>query len=125
MAKRSTSSRSRGAAVEDVSELDLGSDKLYFKIGEVAEIVGVPPYVLRYWETEFKAVKPQKSRTQHRVYRRRDVALLLKIKHLLYAQKFTIAGARQQLKEAPEACLPAQPSGVYLARQSLSRLRAM
>src|SRR5690606_7708132 len=67
----------------------------------------------------------QKSRTHHRVYRRRDVALLLKIKHLLYAQKFTIAGARQQLKEAPERCEPARPSGVYLTRQSLVRLRAL
>ncbi|MEM6296363.1 MAG: MerR family transcriptional regulator [Myxococcota bacterium] len=99
--------------------LDLGSDKLYFKIGEVSEIVGVPAYVLRYWETEFKAVKPQKSRTQQRVYRRRDVETLLKIKQLLYVEKFTIAGARQQLKEASAACTPAPASGVYLAKQSL------
>lgn len=105
--------------------LDLGSDKLYFKIGEVAAIVGVPPYVLRYWETEFKAVKPRKSRSQQRVYRRRDVVTLLKIKHLLYGQKFTIAGARQQLKEAPNDCEMAAPSGVYLARQSLTRVQAV
>jgi DNA-binding transcriptional MerR regulator len=104
-------------------EVDLGSDKLYFKIGEVAEIVGVPAYVLRYWETEFRAVKPQKSRTQQRVYRRRDVVTLLKIKHLLYEQKFTIAGARKQLKEAPEACTMAPPSGAYLVRESLAKVR--
>lgn len=114
----------RSAAAEP-DDLDLGSDKLYFKIGEVSEIVGVPAYVLRYWETEFKTLRPQKSRTQQRVYRRRDVATLLKIKHLLYEQKFTIAGARKQLKEAGEACEMATPSGAYLARQSLERVRAL
>lgn len=103
--------------------LDLGSEKLYFKIGEVAEIVGVEPYVLRYWETEFRAVKPQKSRSQQRVYRRRDVETLLKIKDLLYRKKFTIAGARQQLKDAPEACEAAAPAGAYLARRSLGEVR--
>lgn len=101
--------------------LDLGSDKLYFKIGEVAEIVGVPAYVLRYWESEFPAVRPQKSRTQQRVYRRRDVATLLKIKHLLYEQRFTIAGARAQLKDSPETVGMAAPSQGFLARQSLQR----
>ncbi len=105
--------------------LDLGSDKLYFKIGEAAEIVGVPAYVLRYWETEFRAVNPQKSRTQQRVYRRRDVETLLKIKQLLYTEKFTIAGARQKLKEAAAACTPAAPSGVYLAKQSLGVVRRL
>lgn len=113
----------KDAAVDD--GLDLGTDKLYFKIGEVSEIVGVPPYVLRYWETEFKAVRPQKSRTQQRVYRRRDVATLLRIKHLLYDKKFTIAGARQQLKEAPEDGELAPPSGLYRARQSLERVRGL
>jgi DNA-binding transcriptional MerR regulator len=73
-------------------------DKMYFRIGEVAAIVGVKPYVLRYWESEFAALRPQKSRTRQRMYRRRDVELLLKIKHLLYDRKYTIAGARQLLK---------------------------
>ena len=113
------------AIAREDAALDLGSDKLYFKIGEVAEIVGVPAYVLRYWESEFKAVKPQKSRTQQRVYRRRDVGTLLKIKHLLYEKKFTIAGARQQLKEAPQSIETAPVSGVYLARQSLARARRL
>jgi DNA-binding transcriptional MerR regulator len=114
-----------GASDGPPDDLQLGTEKLYFKIGEVAEIVGVAAYVLRYWETEFKAVKPQKSRTQQRVYRRRDVATLLKIKHLLYAQKFTIAGARQQLKEAPEGCTMAAPDGLYLCRQSLAHVRSL
>jgi DNA-binding transcriptional MerR regulator len=102
---------------------DLGSDKLYFKIGEVAQIVGVPAYVLRYWETEFKTIRPQKSRTQQRVYRRRDVETLLKIKHLLYAKKFTIAGARQQLRLGGDTVEMAPPSSRYLATQSLAALR--
>jgi DNA-binding transcriptional MerR regulator len=105
--------------------LDLGSDKLYFKIGEVAEIVGVPAYVLRYWESEFAAIKPQKSRAQQRVYRRRDVVTLLKVKHLLYDKKFTIAGARQMLRDDAGACEMAAPSQAYLARQSLSRVRTL
>src|ERR1700704_6925644 len=72
-------------------------DKLYFRIGEVSDLVGVEPYVLRYWETEFPAVGPKKSDTGHRMYRRKEVELLLKIKYLLYEKKYTIEGARQYL----------------------------
>jgi DNA-binding transcriptional MerR regulator len=75
-------------------------DKLYFKIGEVSELLGVEPYVLRYWETEFAVLSPKKSGTGHRLYRRKDVELLLRIKHLLYEKKFTIEGARQLLQES-------------------------
>lgn len=73
-------------------------DKLYFKIGEVSELLGVEPYVLRYWETEFSVLSPKKSGTGHRLYRRKDVELLLRIKHLLYEKRFTIEGARQTLQ---------------------------
>jgi DNA-binding transcriptional MerR regulator len=72
-------------------------DKLYFKIGEVSELLAVEPYVLRYWETEFPVLSPKKSGTGHRLYRRKDVELLLRIKHLLYEKRFTIEGARQAL----------------------------
>ena len=72
-------------------------DKLYFRIGEVASLVGVEAYVLRYWETEFGSLSPKKSGTGHRLYRRKDVELLLRIKELLYEKKFTIEGARQHL----------------------------
>lgn len=72
-------------------------DKLYFRIGEVASLLAVEPYVLRYWETEFPSLAPKKSGTGHRLYRRKDVELLLKIKHLLYEKRFTIEGARQSL----------------------------
>ena len=73
--------------------------KLYYRIGEVASIVGVEPHVLRYWETEFRSIRPQKSAKGQRVYTRRDVETLLKVKELLYAHRFTIAGARRKLRE--------------------------
>ncbi len=82
-------------------------DKLYFKIGEVSELLGVEAYVLRYWETEFPVLSPKKSGTGHRLYRRKDVELLLRIKHLLYDKRFTIEGARQSLHS--EARAPKQP----------------
>src|SRR6266498_4140161 len=74
-------------------------DKLYFKIGEVSELLGVEPYVLRYWESEFPTLSPKKSGTGHRLYRRKDVELLFRIKYLLYEKRFTIEGARQSLQE--------------------------
>lgn len=78
-------------------------DKLYFKIGEVSELLGVEAYVLRYWETEFPVLSPKKSGTGHRLYRRKDVELLLRIKHLLYDKRFTIEGARQSLQSEAKA----------------------
>jgi len=74
-------------------------DKLYFKIGEVAEITGVKPYVLRYWESEFKMVNPSKSRSRQRLYRQSDVGLIFRIKELRYEERYTINGARKKLKE--------------------------
>src|SRR5216684_4512182 len=73
-------------------------DKLFFRIGEVSTMLALEPYVLRYWETEFPTLSPKKSGTGHRLYRRKDVELLLKIKHLLYEKRFTIDGARQYLQ---------------------------
>ena len=81
-------------------------DKLYFKIGEVADLLGVEPYVLRYWETEFSVLSPKKSGTGHRLYRRKDVELLLRIKHLLYEKRFTIEGARQSLQASGKSPKP-------------------
>ncbi|HEX9880415.1 MAG TPA: MerR family transcriptional regulator [Candidatus Binatia bacterium] len=75
-------------------------DKLYFKIGEVSSLVGVKPYVLRYWETEFEVLKPGKAPSRHRLYKKRDVELLLEIKKLLYAEGYTIEGARKKLRES-------------------------
>jgi DNA-binding transcriptional MerR regulator len=82
------------AVAKDAPEIP---DKLYFRIGEVAGLLGVEPYVLRYWESEFPTLAPKKSGTGHRLYRRKDVELLFKIKNLLYDKRFTIEGARQSL----------------------------
>ena len=73
-------------------------EKLYFRIGEVSSLCRLPAYVLRFWETEFPQLKPVKSSTGQRMYRRKDVEAVLRIKQLLYEEGFTIAGARQQLR---------------------------
>lgn len=78
-------------------------DKLYFKIGEVSEIAGVPASVLRFWQTEFPRISPKRTPSGQRLYRRNDVELILKIKVLLYEKKFTIQGARQRLKAGGRA----------------------
>ncbi|HVY92866.1 MAG TPA: MerR family transcriptional regulator [Bryobacteraceae bacterium] len=100
---------------DDVAAAPEIPDKLFFRIGEVSQIVGVEAYVLRYWESEFPGLSPRKSSTGQRMFRRKDVELLLRIKHLLYSQKFTIEGARKALQEksrtaARPATPPAQPS---------------
>lgn len=78
-------------------------DKLYFKIGEVAELTGVKSHVLRYWESEFSTIRPNKSRSKQRLYRKQDIELILRLKDLLYNQGFTIAGARKQLRRKPSS----------------------
>ena len=99
-------------------------DKPYFKIGEAARLCGVNPSVLRYWETEFRSLKPQKTRSQQRLYRKRDVELLLRIRHLLYEERFTIEGARGRLRElghdeGPRATRPPP----VIEREALRRLK--
>lgn len=74
-------------------------DRLYFRIGDVSELLGVEPYVLRFWENEFPMLQPKKGKTGHREYKRKDVELLLEIKRLLYDEGFTISGARKALKD--------------------------
>ncbi len=88
-------------------------DKLYFRIGEAARLLALPAYVLRFWETEFPHVKPNKGGTGQRLYRRRDVEALVEIRRLLYDEGYTIPGARQFLNEkarATEPALPLEPS---------------
>jgi DNA-binding transcriptional MerR regulator len=94
-------------------------DKLYFRIGEVARLCRLPAYVLRFWETEFPQLKPVKGSTGQRMYRQRDVETVLAIKKLLYEQGFTIAGARQHLKDEAK---PAQKqSGLPFPKRDASR----
>ena len=93
-----------------MAEDDRGSlpPKLYFRIGEVAELVGVEPHVLRYWEREFRTIRPTKSAKGQRVYSRRDVENLMRVRELLYKEGFTIAGAKKKLV-APGLSVVAAP----------------
>ena len=105
--------------------------KLYYKIREVCEIVGVEAHVLRFWETEFPALSPPKSRTGQRTYRPKDIELLLRIRKLLYEEGFTIAGARKRLESgedgpeaSPEAPAEARPEqGAVPATDRLQKVK--
>lgn len=82
--------------------------KLFYKIGEASKIVGVEPYVLRYWETEFSFLKPQKTKTGQRLYTRQDIEVLLLIKKMLYEERYTIEGVRKKLSENQQLSQKAQ-----------------
>jgi DNA-binding transcriptional MerR regulator len=75
------------------------ADKIYYRIGEVGRITGVKPHVLRYWESEFKEIKPLKSRSLQRLYRKKDLELIFQVKQLLYEEGYTIAGAKVKIKD--------------------------
>jgi DNA-binding transcriptional MerR regulator len=102
-------------------------NKLYFKIGEVSSLLTVEPYVLRFWETEFPKLAPKKTDKGQRMYRRKDVELLLQIKHLLYEKKFTIEGARQFLNGAAKVTVKSQPThqsqGALFGNDALPEIR--
>ena|SRR5579871_1041752 len=94
-------------------------DKLYFRIGEVSRLAGIKPYVLRFWETEFSSLGPKKSGKGHRLYRRKDVELVLEIKRLLYDKRYTIEGARKFLESRPrEAGGKSSESALKKSRRS-------
>jgi DNA-binding transcriptional MerR regulator len=95
----------RPAAGSEALSISAIPDKLFFRIGEVSRIVGVEPYVLRYWESEFRGLSPKKSSSGQRMFRRKDVELLLRIRRLLYEKKFTIDGARKELAGAEWASM--------------------
>ena len=109
-------------------------DKLYFRIGEVSELLHLPTYVLRFWETEFPQLKPTKSSTGQRMYRRHEVELALRIRMLLYEEGFTIPGARERLKMEAKSAKdqsalpfpkPAAGNGLKRVRQELQELLTM
>jgi len=114
---------------EDAHGVPQIPDKFYFRIGEVSDIVDVPPYVLRFWETEFRQIKPKRTRAGQRMYRKQDVLLVLRIKHLLYERKFTIEGARQHLKRkagSPKGKPTAKAApAISEIREELIRIRRM
>jgi DNA-binding transcriptional MerR regulator len=122
-----TKSRSSRPAPSEV----IVPDKLYFRIGEVSRLCRLPAYVLRFWETEFPQLRPTKSSTGQRMYRRRDVESVVVIKRLLYEEGFTIAGARQHLRAEVKAgkeqpALPfsrkASQDGLHVVRQGLKEI---
>jgi DNA-binding transcriptional MerR regulator len=93
-------------------------DRLFFRIGDVSEVTGIEAYVLRYWETEFAALKPRKGSNGQRQYRRKDVELVLEIKRLLYDEKYTIAGARKALQEKSKQAKRVEKKPVKAPRQT-------
>ena len=80
-------------------ENPISQERLYYRIGEISRITGIKPHVLRYWESEFKVIKPHKGGSLQRLYRRKDLDLILKIKKLLYEEGFTIAGAKKKIRD--------------------------
>ena len=78
--------------------MDIPDNKRFFRIGEVSRIIGVRPYVLRYWETEFPAIRPKRADSRQRIYQRQDIQTIGEIKRLLYEEKLTVEGARKRLK---------------------------
>src|SRR5256714_12389171 len=104
------SPRNRAAAKSSEASEVLIPEKLYFRIGEVARLCHLQAYVLRFWETEFPQLKPVKSSTGQRMYRKKDVEAVVRIKALLYDEGFTIAGARQQLRTESRDAKAHQPA---------------
>jgi DNA-binding transcriptional MerR regulator len=98
LATRTSSRRKSVVTLFRPEETPIASDRLYYRIGEVSRITGVKPHVLRYWETEFKSIRPSKVGSLQRLYRKKDLDLILKIKTLLYDEGFTIAGAKKKIK---------------------------
>jgi DNA-binding transcriptional MerR regulator len=96
-------------------------DKLYFRIGEVSRLAGIKPYVLRFWETEFSSLGPKKSGKGHRLYRRKDVELVLEIKRLLYEKRYTIEGARKFLETRPRETAAKAPETAIKASSGRSQ----
>jgi DNA-binding transcriptional MerR regulator len=99
-------------------------DKLYFKIGEVSKITGLPSHVLRFWESEFKKIKPRRTSSGQRSYTQKDVATILEIKHLLHEKKFTIEGARKYLSARTKP-VPADRHFLEDLKKELASIRDM
>jgi DNA-binding transcriptional MerR regulator len=100
-------------------------DKFYFKIGEVSKIAELPSHVLRFWETEFKRIKPRRTESGQRSYTKKDIEIILEIKHLLYEKKFTIDGARKFINAKAKAQSPATRRFLEDLRTELSSIRNM
>jgi DNA-binding transcriptional MerR regulator len=117
---------SREIRSTSVTEADVAiPNKLYFRIGEVSELAQTKPYVLRYWESEFPTLRPVKSKSGHRLYRRQDVEMVLQIKRLLYEHGYTIEGARKELANHSGERLDQEPLFRPVAASSSTELKAI
>lgn len=96
--------------------------KLYYSIGEVAELTGLPAHVLRYWESEFPQLKPKKGRSGNRLYQQRDLDLIMRIQKLLHEQRYTIAGAREKLQKRPQQSHPDEQQLIREIRDELKEI---
>jgi len=110
---------SRGLAMPDQK---IQPDKLYYKIGEVSRIAGLPSHVIRFWEQEFSKIRPHRTPSGQRLYTQRSIEIILEVKRLLYDQKYTIEGARQLMKSGKN---DATPSVLAEIRQELERIKAI
>jgi DNA-binding transcriptional MerR regulator len=116
--------RGRAARLIEVSPAEVSiPDKLYFRIGEVSQLTRTKAFVLRYWETEFSALRPVKSKTGHRLYRRKDVEMIFQIRKLLYERGFTIEGARRHLASNGKAT--AAQAHLFQAPVDMAELKAI
>jgi len=102
--------------------MQIPDDKRFFRIGEVSRIIGVEPYVLRYWESEFPQIRPTRADSKQRTYQRRDLEIIMEIKRLLYEEKLTIEGARQRLKHKTEKPLPSKDDVLQTVKEELGEL---
>ena len=119
-----TMSRGRAARLIPVSPTDVAiPDKLYFRIGEVSELTRTKAFVLRYWETEFSSLRPVKSKSGHRLYRRKDVELIFQIRRLFYEKGFTIEGARRHL--ASKGKNTAEQNHLFQSTLDVTELKAI
>jgi DNA-binding transcriptional MerR regulator len=101
------------------------ADKLYFRVGEAARIAGVAPHVLRFWESEFKQIRPERTPAGQRLYRKEDLELILRIRNLLYERKFTIEGARRHLRARSRRGPPAPDALIEEIRKELKAIRRL
>ena len=120
MAEEGAGKEGEGDGDDPIAGLEL-PDKLFFRIGEASQLVGVEPHVLRYWESEFR-LRPQRSPSGQRMYRRKDISRFLRIRKLLHEEGFTIAGARKALREPTRAASPAQDVDSSRLGDGLQRL---
>ncbi len=108
---------------EPLKPLALEPGKKYFRIGEVSEVIGVEPYVLRYWESEFSSIRPIKSSSGHRVYSRKDVETLYLIRHLLHVEKFSIKGAKKRLHDRKKEVVHVQATNTVPLKEIASEIK--